>query len=330
MYGDRDDPYAVLSRLGQRLEGTLAPDAVLPTVVQTVRESLKLPYAAIAIPEADSWQVVESGQPHDDPITLPLFYQSESVGELRFSPRAAGESLSAADMRLLNDLARQAGVAVHAARLTRALQRSRERLVTAREEERRRLRRDLHDGLGPQLASQTMKLEAVRDLLTADPSRAESLIDDLIQQSQNAIADIRRLVYALRPPALDEFGLLGAIREQALHYTSQRLTVTIDAPPSLPPLPAAVEVAAYRIAQEALTNVARHAQAASCTVHIRIDDSWLILEVCDDGVGIADDSRSGVGLHSMRERAEELGGSFTLESSPGRGTRLMARLPLKF
>jgi signal transduction histidine kinase len=154
------------------------------------------------------------------------------------------------------------------------------------------------------------------------------LIDDLIQQSQHAISDIRRLVYALRPPALDEFGLLGAIREQALRYTSERLTITIDAPESLPSLPAAVEVTAYRIAQEALTNVARHARATTCTIRLALADSRFVIEIMDDGAGISGDSRSGVGLHAMRERAEELGGSFRVESSPGAGTRLTACLPL--
>jgi len=149
LYGERDEPYAVLSRLGRRLEGTLAPDAVLPAIVETVAGALKLPYAAIALREGECLAVVAAfGQPVGDPLRLPLVYRHEAVGELLLAPRAPGEPFSPADRRLLDDLARQAGVAAHAVRLTADLQRSRERLVTLREEERRRLRRDPHDGLG--------------------------------------------------------------------------------------------------------------------------------------------------------------------------------------
>ncbi len=178
MYGERDEPYTVLSRLGQRLEATLAADMVLPAVVETVREALKLPYAAITLNHVhrrsngeDDTIVTASGTPVAQPLIWPLVYQHELVGQLLLAPRAAGEEFSAADRRLLDDLARQAGIAVHAVRLTRDLQQSRERLVTAREEERRRLRRDLHDGLGPTLASLTMKLE-VAQALVADDLRA--------------------------------------------------------------------------------------------------------------------------------------------------------------
>lgn len=164
---------------------------------------------------------------------------------------------------VLDDLARQVGIAAHAVRLTADLQQSRERLVTAREEERRRLRRDLHDGLGPALASITLKLDAARNLLTRDPFAADALLVDLKKQTQGAVADIRRLVYELRPPSLDELGLVSALREQAEQYTDDGLNITIDAPEPLPALAAAVEVATYRIVQEAMTNVVRHARPAS-------------------------------------------------------------------
>jgi signal transduction histidine kinase len=159
------------------------------------------------------------------------------------SPRAPGESFSPADQRLLDDLARQAGIAAHAVRLTSDLQRSRERLVSAREEERRRLRRDLHDGLGPQLASVTLKLDTARNLLDRDPAAARALLTELKTQTQTAIAGIRRLVYDLRPPALDDLGLVSALREQISQYQYNQLSIMIDAPADLPPLPAAVEVA---------------------------------------------------------------------------------------
>ena len=191
------------------------------------------------------------------------------------------------------------------------------------------MRRDLHDGLGPQLATQTLKLEAARDIVVSDPARASDLLSGLITDSQNAIADIRRLVYALRPPALDELGLISVVREQAAQYGSEQLTITIDAPERLPPLPAAAEVAAYRIVQEALTNVVKHARAHTCAVQINLlgegSHRTLGLEVRDDGIGLPAQPRAGVGLHSMRERAEELGGVLVMTS--GHGTRVSAYLP---
>lgn len=336
MYGERDDPYGVLSRLGQRLEATLAPEAVLPTIVQTVKESLKLPYAAIALRQDDAFAVAAAvGTPNGEALRLPLIYQHETVGQLLLAPRAPGESFSPADRRLLEDLAREAGVAVHAVHLTADLQRltvdlqqSRQRLVTTREEERRRLRRDLHDGLGPTLASLAQRIDTARKLVSRDPDATVALLDDVKGQVKATIADIRQLVYALRPPALDELGLVSAIREHAASYNqAEGLKVFIEAPERLPPLPAAVEVAAYHIALEALTNVARHAQAQSCHIRLWLADG-LGLEISDDGRGLPKEYRAGVGVTAMRERAMELGGEYLIEPGTAGGTRVSAWLPL--
>ncbi len=343
MYGERDDPYAALTHLGSRLEATLVPEKVLPTIVETVAQALKLPYVAIALlPEQPPLTgtsaempdiVASSGRPTADPMRVPLAYQAETLGYLLLAARA-GDTFGKADARLLTDLARQAGVAVYAVRLTthlqhltENLQHARERLVTTREEERRRLRRDLHDGLGPALASLTFKVDAARNLLRQDSERTEILLAEVRQQAQEAITDIRRLVYNLRPPALDEFGLLSALREQALHYQHQGVEVALDLPPSLPPLPAAVEVATYRIVQEALTNVARHAQALHCFLRLAIDAETVQLTISDDGQGIPAGHRIGVGLHAMHERASELGGSCTITPGPSGWTAIQVRLP---
>jgi signal transduction histidine kinase len=345
MYGERDEPYKVLSRLGRRLEGTLAPEAALTSIVETVAEALKLPYAAILLNrDGEFVTAAEHGTPVGEPVTLPLAHQKELVGRLVVAPRASGEAFTPSDQRLLDDLARQAGVAVHAARLTADLQRSRERLVTACEEERRRLRRDLHDGLGPTLAGLTFGLDAARNLLAREPEDAETLLAGLRGQTQAAVSDVRRLVYGLRPPALDDLGLVPAVREQAANHgllvaskaeveasRKDRLVFSVEAPQHLPPLPAAVEVACYRIAQEAMTNVARHARARTCLVRLSLDgakNEALELEVVDDGVGISGDRRAGVGMTSMRERAAELGGTCVVEALPTSGTRVLARLPL--
>jgi signal transduction histidine kinase len=330
MYGERDDPYTVISRLGERLKTTDAPEAVLPTIVETVAQALKLPHAAIALKQDDGEfvTVADYGSPKGEPLVLPLSYGTETIGQLALSPRAPGEPFGAEDRRLLDSLIRHAEAAAYAVHLTADLQKSRERLVNAREEERRRLRRDLHDGLGPQLATLTLKLDATRNMLVREPEAADALLAGLKVQTQQAISDIRRLVYDLRPPALDELGLIPAIREQAASYGPYGLDVSVEAAESLPPLPAAVEVAVYRIVQEALTNVARHARARACRIRLSIGEK-LELEIADDGIGLPEDRRAGVGLSSMRERAAELGGICILEpSGPAGGTRVLARLPL--
>src|SRR6266487_3929985 len=336
MYGERDDPYAVLSRLASRLEATLVPEAILPTIVETTARALKLPYAAIALKQGDEFITAASyGLSQDTPFILPLVYHTETIGQLRLSPRAPGESFTAADRRLLEDIAHQAGVAAQAVRLTTDLQRSRERLVSTREEERRRLRRDLHDGLGATLAALQLQAGAIRLLMQQDLPAADAELVELQTEIRSAIADIRRLVYALRPPTLDELGLVGAIRQYAAQYdlpgtrseSDGCLRVAVEAPEHLPALPAAVEVAAYRIVQEALTNVARHAHARTCTVRLTIPDAFQ-LEISDDGVGFPAQSCAGVGLLSMRERAAESGGCCLVESAPGRGTRILVHLPV--
>ena len=153
------------------------------------------------------------------------------------------------------------------------------------------------------------------------------LLQELAVHTQAAIADIRRVVYALRPPALDDLGLVPALREHAAHYSHAGLQIAIDAPDHLPPLPAAVEVAAYRIVQEALTNVVRHARAQTCAVRLALGDA-LDVEIRDDGVGLPPAGQTGVGLASMRERTVELGGTWWIDSMPGRGTCIRVQLPL--
>jgi signal transduction histidine kinase len=331
LYGEREEPYAVLSTLGRRLEGALSPDETLPAVVETVAQALKLPYAAISLRNGEEEVIAASyGVRAGEPLPLDLTYQGETIGQLLLCPRAPSEGWSAKERRLLDDLARQAGVAAHAVELHTELRRARERLVVAREEERRRLRRDLHDGLGPQLASQTLTLSAASKLLRADPAAAEELLSEALTHAQTAVSDIRRLVYGLRPPALDDLGLVGALTDQAAQYSASGLRVTVTAPDPFLPLPAAVEVACYRIAQEALTNVARHAQARSATLTLAVDapNQALTLEVVDDGCGLPAQVHAGVGLASMRERALELGGTCVVETAAGGGVRVYARLPL--
>jgi signal transduction histidine kinase len=331
MYGDRDDPYAALSRLGRSLEASIPAGTVLAQVTETVAQALRLPYTAVELPRDAGFQPTASfGRAGAELVHLPLVYQGETVGRLVVGLRAPGEAFSQADMRLLQDLAREAGAAAHTVRLTSDLQRSRERLVVAREEERRRLRRDLHDGLGPALAGMALQIDTIRGLLRDDPEAADALLAKLKDETQDGLAGIRRIVYGLRPPALDELGLVAALGEDSARFSSggPGPLVSVEAPADLPPLPAAVEVAAYRIAREAVTNAARHSGARTCTVRIALN-AGLELEITDDGRGLPPDFHPGVGVNSMRERAQELGGRFSIDNAASTGTTVRARLPLE-
>jgi signal transduction histidine kinase len=222
---------------------------------------------------------------------------------------------------------RQAATAARTSRLADELQSSRERLVVAREEERRRIRRDLHDGLGPALGGVVFQLESARLLVERDPSLAAEQIAAACGMLQEVVADVRRLVHDLRPPALDDRGLVGALTQQAEQVSLAGPATSVDAG-ELGTLPAAVEVAAYRIAGEALTNVVRHAGATTCAVHLAVEDRALVVTVRDDGRGIAAEAEVGVGMVSLRERAAELGGRVDVSCPAGGGTLVRAVLPL--
>jgi signal transduction histidine kinase len=339
MYGERDEPFTVLRRLGQRLEDSGMPEDILAAIVETVAQALKLPYAEITLLHGEKLEcAARYGEKAVERIPFSIQYQGQAVGYLNVASRRPGELFGEADEGLLRQIARQAGPVAYTVQLTRDLRQSRARLVTTREEERRRLRRDLHDGLGPVLASQGLKIAAVSHLLDANPERARKLLNELASQNEATVAEIRRLVYALRPPELDELGLVGAIRDYATGLNGnpageQYFQVTIQEPEAkLPELPAAIEVAAYRIATEALTNVTRHAMAHHCTVSFTLEENGngkiLQFRIVDDGIGLSKRLKVGVGLSSMRERAEEVGGTFSIESVPQTGTRAVARFPL--
>jgi signal transduction histidine kinase len=339
LYGQRDEPYEVLARLGRRMEDTFSPELVLPTMVETIAQTLKLPYVAIATGQGARTRITESyGKPSSAPRSYPLTYQGEAIGQLLVAPRSPDEAFTASEERLLQVIARQAGTAVHNVQLASDLQRARQQVVASREEERRRLRRDLHDGLGPSLAAQMLKAGAARAALAEDPETADKLMSQIETDIESTLADLRRIVYDLRPPALDQLGLAGALRAYAVACesgevgdTDRDLTVHVEMPEVLPPLPAAVEVAAYHIGREAMANVVHHARARACTVRLaegKGDSGRLVLSIDDDGVGLAEGMPAGVGLTSMRERAAELGGTCSVESGPGTGTRVTAVLPL--
>lgn len=334
MFGQRDDPYAVLTEMGRLLARSGTPRDTLQEVTETVAASLKLQGAAIEIEIGGEWtRWAECGDwsgAAAKGAIIPLLDQGELVGRLHAAPRTHRESLSAKDVELLENVAYAAGALVRSARLAVALQRSREQLVLAREEERRRIRHDLHDEVGPTLASQTLQFDTILEQLREGPQRAVELVVALKEQNKELVADIRRLVYELRPPALDELGVVGALTAQATQFErSSPIAISVSSSPDpLPELPAALEVAAYRIAREAVSNAVRHAGAGECGVTLSATGHDLVVTVRDDGCGIDGHAPAGIGLTSMRERAEELGGTFVVRASPSAGTTVRVTLPL--
>ncbi len=329
MYGDRDDPAGVLARLGARLQAAPLPDDVLPAVVETVARSLRVPYVAVDLAGRDGafHPAAAHGAPAGDVHTEPLLHHGETVGRLRVSGRGPDDPLDLVDLALVASLAQQVGPAVQAVRLHADLVRSRAELVALREDERRRLRRDLHDGLGPSLAAIGLKAGLAARATPAD-SDARGLLDEIGAEVKASIADVRRVVEALRPPALDELGLIGAVRSRAEALTGD-VVVEVCGAVTGRALPAAVETAAYRIAAEAMTNAVRHSGASRCVVSIATGDRDLVVEVRDDGAGVDPARPAGVGLRSMRERAAELGGECAIAVPAAGGTLVRARLPLE-
>jgi two-component system NarL family sensor kinase len=324
MYGDRGNPARVASRVGEQLASGGQEDLV--GVAEAMRTALRLPYVGV---RTSSGLLAESGLLGDSSDVVPLSYGGHDVGQLVVGLRSGERRLASADRSTLGIVAASLALAVRAVELSADLRHSRGRLVMAREEERRRIRQDLHDGLGPTLTGVALSADAAANLIESDPAKVRDLLAALRRDTRSAIADVRRLVDDLRPPALDELGLLQALRQRAdqLAWRSDGSTLDVDllVPEVLRALPAAVEVAAYRIATEALTNVARHAGASGATVQLRCNGR-LDLEVLDDGVATRPWS-PGVGLSGMRERAIELGGTFEAGPCPS-GGRVFVSIPL--
>ncbi|TWJ21274.1 GAF domain-containing sensor histidine kinase [Micromonospora endolithica] len=327
LYGDRDDPYGVLTRLGGLLANTVRPHAVPALLTGTIARSLRVPYVAVEVEDPAGADLADAvyGQSTGTTERFDMVTHGEQVGQLVVAHRRPGDRFTPVERRLLSDVARHASVAVATARLIRELRDSRERLVLAREEERRRLRRDLHDGLGPTFAGMSMQVRAASKLV-AGSDRLGSILDELAEELRICTAEVRRLVDQLRPAALDQ-GLRAALRTECQRFDGPGLRVRLHVGDDLRVLPAAVEVAAYRIVAEALSNVARHARAGRCEVRVGRDGGFLLMEVVDDGVGAARPRPGGVGLDSIRQRAVELGGSCEIGDRPDGGTAVRVRLP---
>jgi signal transduction histidine kinase len=329
VYGDRNRPYDVVAGLASTLERADEGAEQLAVVADAVASAFGVGYVRVEVDRPSGERLAAThGSAPAEVRALPITYREQEVGRVLLPARGLRSRLSRRDEQLLADLVRQAATAARTSQLADELQDNRERLVVAREEERRRIRRDLHDGLGPSLSGVVYQLESARLLVDKDPEAAKRTIAGLSGHVQDVVADVRRLVHDLRPPALDDRGLVGALAQQAERITgSGGPAVTVDAA-ELGSLPAAVEVAAFRIAGEALTNVARHANARRATVRLLRQDRDLLVEVADDGTGIDPEAQAGVGLVSLRERAAELGGRIDVTCPASGGTVVSARLPL--
>ena len=329
VYGARQDPVRAMAEVGARLGEVATPaGSGLGGVLQALCQVMRLPSAAIV---SRGVRLAGYGQAPAALHSTPLRYGEERLGELIVGLRHGESRLDPADERLLGLLAAPIAVAAHASELAAELSQSREQVISGREEERRRLRRDLHDGLGPVLTGVVLNAEAALRLLRTDPARSETLLGELRDQTTGALEDVRRLVYELRPPALDSMGLAGALREYATMLSRRAdgspLMVSVDIPEPLGDLPAAVEVAAYRIVTEGLTNVTRHSSAGTAVITLAVRDGELHVAVHDDGVNVAGGWQPGVGLTSIRERAAELGGRCAIQLDRT-GGRIDVYLPL--
>ncbi len=329
LFGERDRPELALAELGTRLASALDSEEVLPVAVGRLCESLRLPYAGIEL-DGQTGSPVSHGIRPQYVVAFELQHAGELVGVLTVGLRAGERSLAGSDRSTIGAFARQVAVAAHGVRATRELRRSREQVVLAREAERRRLHRDLHDGVGPALAGVSLGMETAARLVRRDPEGAVELIGELRQEAARCVDDLRTVIADLRPAALDEVGLAGSLVQHAhvlANQTGGRLRVEVVVDVGADPLPPAAEVAAYRIVTEALTNVARHSGATHAEVLVEAGED-LRIRVRDNGVGRRP-ARSGTGLASMRQRAEELGGGCTVAFRGAAGTEVSGVIPLR-
>jgi signal transduction histidine kinase len=321
LFGVRSDPMQAASRAGERLGADPVP------ALRSLRESLALPYAALV--DGSGTAVASSGRPPELVARHALSATDDSLGRIEVGLRPGQRALQPGDRNVLAVLAPALAQLMQARALRTQLQASRAAVVAAIEEERRRLRRDLHDGLGPRLTGVAYAADAARNLLGRDPERAGDLLTGLRAEAGEAILEVRRLVEGLRPPSLDQVGLEQALRQHARHILradGRPLAVDLAVTTPLPALGAATEVTAYRIVVEALTNAARHSGGDRAAVTLCVDEAALAIEIRDNGQ--PDRAWSpGVGLTSMRERAEMLGGTVSANANPTGGV-VFARLPL--
>jgi signal transduction histidine kinase len=327
VYGARRDPLLAVRQVGTSMSA--ASTDPLPAVVQAVAGAVRASRVDV-VAQDGGVLATTGGSASDRSVTYPLRAAGEHLADLHITPAAGEATLDPADDRVVEVLTVPLAAVVHATELNRRLAAASERALTATELERARIRRDLHDGLGPSLSGVALGLEAIKTALPGNPQLATTMTSRLLGEVQSAVEEIRRIIDALHPGALDRDGLVTALRERADAVTarSSGLLVTVEASETLPTMTPGVEHAAFRIADEAVNNVVRHASASRCWVRITADED-LLIAVTDNGVGMpTQPRREGVGLASMRKRALDLGGELTIRAGADGGTTIEARLPL--
>ncbi|MET7764140.1 histidine kinase [Streptomyces sp. NPDC005393] len=327
-YGPRARPHEAVSALAVRLQQAPHPGEVPQQICRSAVEDLGVSGAAVSVAtRAGPRCLAAAGAPLTGPVqTFVLRLHGRTVGRLEVSRDGSGTPAER-DSGLLSLLADQAAPALAALRLAEEAQAARERLVLAREQERRRLRREIHDGLGPQLAAVRLRLDiAQTSCPPGHPARPQ--LCEAAETLAEALVEVRRITAGLAPAALAERGLTGAVRDLAHRLGVDGLRVSVASRPAvLPPLSPGVETAAYRIAAESLTNAVRHARARQVGVELTAGPDTLEVKVIDDGSGLRETAVPGIGLASVAERAEEIGGSCSVTGS-ATGTVVHAVLPL--
>jgi signal transduction histidine kinase len=315
VHGGRPDVDRSVAAMLSELNAARAQHDTPSVVLRAVTGSLGLEHGRIS----GAWfEDAETGSPPStatSTLLLDVAYRGEVLAALELSPRRSETAFTRRDRLVVDALVAQAGPALDAARTLVALRESRARTVAAREEERRRIRRELHDDLGPTLAGIALSAAAL-SRSTGDPAAAR-----LHHDIRHAVDRSRELAYGLRPPVLDDHGLVAA-----LHDLVGGPDVRIEADGPLD-LPASVDLAALRIIQEAVTNSRRHG-APPIRVGLRLDGTLLALEVSDSGPGLGTGTRAGVGMLSISERSDEIGGVARYDRSAP-GCRLLVDLPLE-
>jgi signal transduction histidine kinase len=326
-WGRKINVVEVVTGLGQRMRDRLDAADVPRAVCEEIVGAMRLRMARLELCTPDGVRALAQVGDGAPVTTFELWHRGDRVGSLVVSPPDGRAHFEETASQALASLADQVAPVVAALGLDEQLLRSREQLVTAREEERSRLSRELHDDVGPTLAGIRLQLEAARGALPADFSGAE-LMDRAVTGIQGALATLRRVVHDLRPPELDTLGLPGALKELALFLSGPTLKVDTTLPGDVSALSKPVEVAAYRIVAEALTNVVRHAQATRAEISLELAANHLVVVVSDDGIGVQPDtSHHGMGMRFMAQRAEEIAGEFSYEST-STGTAVRAVLPV--
>lgn len=318
VFGRRADPAGLISRLGAALEDTVELESLLPRMAGTLQDGLGLRWARVRLDPAPP---LDEEQPV---LSVPILLGVERLGVVECGPKTSG-AVTDDDVTVVTTFARQAALAVRNLRLTAELERSRARLVRAQDAERRRLERNLHDGLQQDLVALIGHTGQLRSLLRRDPAAGEQALTELQDGLRRVIGELRELVHGIHPSVLSDRGLLEAVEALAARSA---VPVAVRSDPALRGQRFAEEVegAGYFTVAEALANVGKHATASQAEVRLARSNGSLRIEVSDDGTGFDPAAAGGEGLANLAERLAALGGRLQVSSGPGDGTTVTALL----